>query len=228
LLACAHARADALWGDQPQSICILPPPSHGLSYHISARLVVHAQGGVLADPMCPGRTLLIKDFSQVRHFLKHFDPDGKRFGEPGTGTRVDIVLHGQVDNERVVAISQVDAYARQDVIDRRWRIASNDDWLLTGAWQADEQFPFTPTSRTLKSTNNRTKVHGKLGDQDVATLLMLSKAEVGTVCQVSESPQSLVRLQCIWPLQPSDHRVWVYAREGETWRLVQKTDSLRP
>jgi hypothetical protein len=58
----------------------------GRNYHIAARLVTHAHGGVLADPACPGRTLLIKDFSPIYRFLSEVDPEGKRFGPAGTGS----------------------------------------------------------------------------------------------------------------------------------------------
>jgi hypothetical protein len=190
--------------------------------------VVYAQGGVLADPLCPGRTLLIKDFSQINFFLKHFDPDGKRFGAPGAGTHVDIVLHGKVDNERVMAVSQVSAYARHDVIDRRWRIDSVDNGVLTGAWQADEQFPFTANPRKLKSASHLTTVHGKLGDEDVGELMKLAQVSAGSICQFSESGQSMVRLQCIWQGPYSnDMRTWVHARDAGAWRLVQKSDAVK-
>src|SRR5688572_32278381 len=69
-LAFAPAGASALMGDMPESICNLQPPVEGRELHIRARFVRHAQGAVLADPECPGRTLLVSDLSPLSQFAK--------------------------------------------------------------------------------------------------------------------------------------------------------------
>jgi hypothetical protein len=227
-LAFVPAVASALMGDMPVSICNLQPPLEGRELHIRARFVGHAQGAVLADPECPGRTLLVKDLSPLSKFTKEVDPGGQRFGPLGEGTHVDVEISGRIHDERQVAVSSVSAYTRIDVIDSRWRVESIENWVSQGNWAADEQFPFTANPRKLKSASHFTTVHGKLGDEDVGVLMKLARVDAGSICQFSESPQSMVRLQCAWqgPYK-TDIRTWVYARDAGAWRLVQKSDGVK-
>lgn len=214
-------------GDMPESICNIQPPVEGREHHIRARLERHAQGAVLADPECPGRTLLVRDLSPLSQFAKEIDPDGKRFGTIGEGTHVDVEVSGQISDGRVMTIGSVTAYTRIDVIDSRWRVESTESWVSPRNWAADEQFPFTANPRKLKSASHLTTVHGKLGDEEVGVLMKLARVDGGSICQFSESAQSMVRLQCGWqgPYR-SDLRTWVYARDAGAWRLVQKSDAV--
>jgi hypothetical protein len=214
-------------GDMPESICNLQPPVEGRELHIRARFVRHAQGAVLADPECPGRTLLVSDLSPLSQFAKEVDPGGKRFGPPGEGTHVDVEFSGQIRDGRVVTLSSVSAYTRIDVIDSRWRVESTENWVSPRNWAADEQFPFTANPRKLKSASHFTTVHGKLGDEEVGELMKLARVDAGSICQFSESAQSMVRLQCAWQwAYRNDLRTWVYARDAGAWRLVQKSDAV--
>ena len=214
-------------GAMPESICNLQPPLEGRELQIRARFVRQAQGAVLADPECPGRTLLIKDLSPLSRFTKEVDPDGKRFGPLGEGTHVDVEISGQIRNERHLTISNVSAYTRIDTIDSRWRVESIENWVSPRNWAADPQFPFTANPRKLKSASHLTTVHGKLGDEEVGVLMKLARVDGGSICQFSESAQSMVRLQCAWqgPYK-NDLRTWVYARDAGAWRLVQKSDAV--
>lgn len=231
MLALLSRAAFALWAGAPESICNLDASSVGRELHIRARYVGHAHGVLLKDPSCPDRTLYWRaseKLTKLTEFTETVDPDGKRFGIPlGAGTYVDIELYGRLGENGLFFVESVGAYDRHDVLDSRWRVQSMEDGVGVSGWQADEQFPLTMNKRILRTSTNETVVYGTLGDQDVNTLLKLANATAATMCKVSESAQSLVRLQCIWQGSTMDMRSWVYARDGKSWRLVAKTDGVR-
>jgi hypothetical protein len=217
-----------LWSGAAESICNLDASGVGREFHVRARYFGHAHGVLLKDPSCPDRTLYLRASGKLTEFTETVDPEGKRFGIPlGAGTYVDIELYGRLGENGLFFAESVEAYDRHDVLDSRWRVQSIEDGVGVSGWQADEQFPFTVNKRVLKTAANETVVYATLGDEDVGELLKLSNAAVGTLCKVSESAQSLVRLQCAWMGRTRDMRSWVYAREANSWRLVAKTDGVR-
>jgi hypothetical protein len=215
--------------DPEMYICDLPTSDDGTEFHIRARFVPHAHHVALADPACPDRSLHIRNYGVVATFFEKFDPDGKRFGiPPGAGTYAEIELHGRYgESKGSFVVSSVDGYDKYTVIDASVRIDSTERVGMSN-WLVDEQFPFMPNLRAVKEFGNYTVVHGKLGNEDVGKLLKLVNADSSTMCQTSESAQSLVRVQCVWQMgRPRDMRSSVFAREGKSWRLIAHSDGVR-
>lgn len=220
----AGAPVMALWNPE-LSICDLPQ-EEGRELHIRARYSPHAHGIALKDPACPAQQISLANGSLIKDFLAKADPGGRRFGIPaGAGTYSEVELFGRLEGKRFV-IQHVGAYDRFDILDPRWTIDAAGK-VGASSWLVDEQFPFT-NPRTIREFGNHTAVNGTLANQEVGKLLKLANADATTMCQTSESAQGLVRLQCMWQKPPpGDMRTFVFAPDGNTWRIIMKSDGVR-